>query len=119
MQRRTSSLSLIRKITANGSSVNTNWATLPGETNFLGGSLYFDQTGVFGYDLIVVTGRNLADSLAGGAVWRVNASGNATLVAQVENPSGSGRLLEGVLTVPNDPAKYGPWAGTILTCQES
>ena len=114
----TAQVGKIGKITADGSSVNTNWATLPGETNFLGGSLYFDQTGVFGYDLIVVTGRHPADSLAGGAVWRVNASGNATLVAQIEDPSGTGRLLEGVLTVPNDPAKYGPWAGTILTCQE-
>ena len=74
----------IGKISADGSSVNTNWATLPGEANFLAGSLYFDQTGVFGYDLIVVTGRNPADSLAGRAVWRVNASGNATKVAGAE-----------------------------------
>jgi len=115
----TGQVGTIGKITADGSSVYTNWAMLPGETNFLGGSLYFDQTGVFGYDMIVVTGRNPSDPVAGGAVWRVNASGNATLVAQVEKPSGPGRLLEGVLTVPNDPAKYGPWAGTILTCQES
>jgi hypothetical protein len=40
----TAQVGKIGKITANGSSVNTNWATLAGETNFLGGSLYFDQT---------------------------------------------------------------------------
>jgi len=47
----TAQVGTIGKITADGSSVNTNWATLPGEANFLAGSLYFDQTGVFGYDL--------------------------------------------------------------------
>jgi len=113
----TAQVGKIGKIKADGSSVNTNWATLPGETNFLGGSLYFDQTGVFGNDLIVVTGRSPTDSLDGGAVWRVNASSNATLIAQIDNPFGTGRLLEGVLTVPND-LKYGPWAGKILAGQE-
>ena len=113
----TAQVGKIGKITADGASVNTNWATLSGETNFLGGSLYFDQTGVFSNDLIVVTGRSTNSSLDGGGVWRVNASTNATPIAQIDNPLGTGRLLEGVLTVPND-LKYGPWAGKILLGQE-
>lgn len=40
-------------------------------------------------------------------------------IAQIDNPFGTGRLLEGVVTVPNDPVKYGPWAGKILTCAEA
>src|SRR5206468_3680678 len=115
---------VIGRISANGSTVLTNWATLTnaasqiGETNFLGGSLYIDQTGVFSGDLIVVTGGSPSSTIDGGAVWRVTASGSATNLAQIDNPSGTGRLLEGVLTVPNDSMKYGPWAGKILTCGE-
>ena len=106
------------KITADGSNVYTNWATLAGETNFLGGSLYIDQTGVFGGDMIVVTGGSPSSTIDGGAVWRVTSSGSATNLAQIDNPSGTGRILEGVLTVPNDSTKYGPWAGKILTAGE-
>ena len=106
--------------------VNANWATLTnstqmvGETNVFVGGLYIDQTAVFGGDLIVVsggTGSEAGDT--GGAVWRVTASGNATKLAQVSNPAnGADTLLEGVTTVPNDPFKYGPFAGKILTCAE-
>ena len=104
----------IGKISANASSVvTTNWATLSGENNLLGG-LYIDQTGVFGGDLIVVSGSNHA----GGGVWRVTSSTSATKIAQLNDLNGNGLQLEGVVTVPNDPAKYGPWAGKILTCAE-
>ena len=53
---------IIGKITANGTGVFTNWATLTnasqavGETNIFLGGLYIDQTGLFNGDLIVVTG---------------------------------------------------------------
>ena len=107
----------IGRISADGSSVNTNWATLPGETNLLR-SLYIDQSGVWSGDLIAVTGGNPNSSGGGGAVWRVTSAASATKVAQINDANGNGILLEGVLTVPNDPAKYGPWAGRILTCAE-
>jgi len=117
----------IGKISADGSTVvNANWTTLTnstqmvGETNVFVGGLYIDQTGVFGGDLIVVSGGTGSDpGDTGGAVWRVTASGNATKLAQVSNPAnGADTLLEGVTTVPNDPFKYGPFAGKILTCAE-
>ena len=65
--------------------------------------------------MIVVTGGSPSSTIDGGAVWRVTSSGSATNLAQIDNPSGTGRILEGVLTVPNDSMKYGPWAGKILT----
>ena len=86
----------IGKITANGSSVNTNWATLTNSTQMVGetdpfmGGFYIDQTGVFGGDLIVVTGS--------GGIWRVTAATNATKVAQVNDASGNGIGLEEVVT---------------------
>src|SRR5207249_659412 len=39
-------------------------------------------------------------------------------LAQITDSDGSGRILEGVITVPNDAAKYGPWAGKILVAAE-
>src|SRR5206468_10603063 len=102
-----------------------NWATLPGEANLLGGGFYCDQSGVWNGDLIVVTGGNTNHNVleSGGGVWRVPVgtatnSALATNVAQINDANGNGRLLEGVVTVPNDPGKYGPWAGKILTCAE-
>ncbi len=101
-------------VSANGTSVNTNWLTLSGEPNPIGG-LYIDQSGVFGGDLIVVSGA----STFGGGVWRITAAKGTNKVAQINDSSGHGVDCEGVVTVPNDAAKYGPWAGTILTCGET
>jgi hypothetical protein len=47
-----------------------------------------------------------------GSVWRVNSSGVPTKLASL------GIHLEGVTTVPNDTAKYGPWAAKILAGAE-
>jgi hypothetical protein len=94
--------SYIGKISADGRSWQTSWATLTNENDYVGGT-YVDQTGVFGGDLIAVTDR--------GGVWRVKSSGQATLLANV----GRSVFLEGVLTLPNDVTKYGPWAGKIIT----
>ncbi|HKQ04260.1 MAG TPA: LamG-like jellyroll fold domain-containing protein, partial [Blastocatellia bacterium] len=96
---------VIVRISADGSSAQNPWVRLPGENGLLRGSLYVDRTGVFGGDLIVVT--------TSGNVWRVNAMGVATKLATV-TPN-----LEGVVTVPNNPARYGPWAGKIITGGES
>jgi Calx-beta domain-containing protein len=106
----------IGRISANGSTVNTNWATLTnasqgvGETSILLAGMHVDRTGVFNGDLIVASGS--------GGVWRVTSSTNATKLAQVDDEFGDPVHLEGTLTLPNDPSKYGPWAGKILTCGE-
>ncbi|MGH9902177.1 MAG: hypothetical protein ACRD68_10265, partial [Pyrinomonadaceae bacterium] len=96
---------VIARVSADGSSVQNPWVTLPGEAGLLRGSLHVDRTGAFGGDLVVVTTQ--------GGVWRVNSAGTPTLVANV------GTHLEGVSTIPNDAARYGPWAGKILAGAEN
>ena len=63
-----------------------------------------DRTGVWGGDLIAAT--------TAGEVWRVDVAGNASLLNDVNTH------LEGLLTVPNDAAKYGPLAGKIIAGAE-
>ena len=106
----------IGRIAAGGTSWDTNWAILPGETSPVHGGLYMDQTGLFNYDLIVVTGGAPGE---GGTVWRItsnpdHSSGQKTVFKTIP-----GAHLEGVITLPDEPAKYGPWAGRILTGDES
>jgi RHS repeat-associated protein len=96
---------VIMRVSADGSTVQDPWVTLPGESGLLNGSLHVDRTGVFGGDLIAVTN--------GGGVWRINAAGVPTLVARLNT------FLEGLVTVPDDPAKYGPWAGRIVAGNET
>ena len=95
---------VIARIAADGSSVQDPWVTLPDEPGLMRGSLYVDRTGVFGGDLIVVTTT--------GGVWRVTSGGTPTFLANV------GTHLEGLVTVPNDAGRYGPWAGKILAGAE-
>src|SRR5438093_9389327 len=108
---------MIGRVSADGTITNTDGATLTNSTQMVGetdravGGLYIDQTGVFGGDMIVAVGS--------GNVWRVNSGTSATRVAQVLDDTGAGRKLEGVITVPNNPCAYGPWAGKILTCAET
>lgn len=90
----------IARISPSLTTVNSSWVTLPGESGQLRGGLFQDRYGVFGGDLIVVT--------SAGNVWRVTSGAVATQVASI------GVFIEGVTTVPNDPAKYGPWAGKIV-----
>ena len=95
----------IVRISADGSSVQNPWVDLPGDDNgLMRGSLYVDRTGVWGNDLIVAT--------TGGEVWRVDSAGTATKIADV------GVHLEGLATVPDAPARYGPLAGHIIAGAE-
>src|SRR5262249_40847558 len=71
----------IARITDNGNTLIDPWVTLPGETGLLRGGLTFDQTGVFGGNLIV-------DTTAGG-VWEIDSNGQPT---QLGN---TGTFLEG------------------------
>jgi hypothetical protein len=95
---------VIARIAPDGSAVQNPWVTLPGEPGLLRGSLFQDRYCAFGGDLLVVT--------TAGNVWQVSAAGAATLLASV------GTHLEGLTTVPNDPARYGPWAGRALAGAE-
>ena len=91
---------VIARIAADGSSIQNPWVILPDENGLLHGGLHLDRTGVFGGDLIAVTTL--------GGVWRIGASGQATQIVNLNT------RLEGVTVVPNDPDRYGPWAGKIL-----
>jgi RHS repeat-associated protein len=91
---------VIARISPDGTSVQNPWVTLPGENGLLRGSLYVDRTGVYNGDLIAVSTT--------GGVWRINAAGQPTQLTRL------GTHLEGLQTIPNDAAKYGPWAGKIL-----
>ena len=69
--------------------------------------------------MIVVIGGTESNPADSGGVWRIQAgTTNAMKVAQINDSNGNGTSLEGVVTVPNDSSKYGPWAGKILTCAE-
>ena len=67
----------------------------------LWGNLWIDNTGVWGGDMIVAANS--------GDIWKVTPEGTYSLVADVDTN------VEGLTTVPDDPAEYGPLAGCILT----
>jgi hypothetical protein len=97
----------IARITNGGATVINPWVSLPGAGNgLMRGSLHVDRTGVFGGDLIAVT--------TSGQVWRIDSTGttSASPLASI------GTHLEGMITVPNDVARYGPLAGKIIAGAE-
>jgi len=97
----------IARISADGTSIDNPWVDLPGDGNgLMRGSLYVDRTGVFGGDLIAST--------TDGEVWRIDAAGNPTMIADVP-----GTHLEGMISVPDAPARYGPLAGKIIAGAEN
>ena len=104
----------IARLSTNLTFFERNWLTLSNadgiERGSLAGGLCIDRSGVFGGDLIICT--------TAGGVWRVNSSKVATKLATVTNFHGSNVVLEGLITVPNDPVKYGPWAGKIVAGAE-
>lgn len=96
----------IVRISPDGTSVQNPWVDLPGSSNgLMRGSLYVDRTGVWGNDLLVCT--------TAGELWRVDSAGTATLIASV------GVHLEGLATVPDAPARYGPLAGMAIAGAEN
>ncbi len=99
---------VVTKISPDGSQIINPWVTLPNEDGLLRGGVFVDNTGVFGGDLIVTTTT--------GGVWRVNSAGQPTHLATL--PMSYEGFLEGPTTVPNNPARYGPWAGKILMGDE-
>ncbi|HEV8595130.1 MAG TPA: hypothetical protein VGR51_06340 [Thermoplasmata archaeon] len=99
---------VVARISPDGSIVANPWVTLFSEVGLMRGSLFQDRYCSFGGDLIVVT--------TVGNVWRITAAGVATRVWMP--PTNVLIHLEGLTTVPNDPSRYGPWAGTILAGAE-
>ena len=94
--------STVARISADGTTVQNPFATLPGETGLLWGGLYFDRTGNFGGDLLALTTT--------GGVYRVKSTGGtATLVAR----DAQNRAFEHIISLPND-SRFGPLAGTII-----
>lgn len=91
----------VLQISADGTTTTTHTGFGGG---LMRGSLYVDRTGVFNGDLIVAT--------TSGEVWRMDGAGNKTLIAS------TGVHLEGLITVPNDVATYGPLAGKIIAGAE-
>ena len=96
----------ISRITNNGDTVIQFWTALPGR----GGpdaqvSLDMDRTGVWGGDLIAA-----GDD---GRIWRIDGAGAGTLVVDLK------LRLNGICTVPDDPARYGGLAGRILAGNEA
>jgi len=91
---------VIARVAADAATVQNPWVTLTGEGDQSSGGMFVDRTGVFGGDLIAVT--------AAGGVWRINSAGVAERITNLSTP------LEGVTTLPDDPTRYGPWAGKIL-----
>lgn len=106
----------VGRLSQNGSVSNINWVSLTNSfgTNetLLRGSLYVDQSGSFGGKLLVVSGGDLADQ--GGGVWSLSATGGVTAITTIPDTH-----LEGLITLTNNPAKWGPWAGKMLVGGES
>ena len=96
----------IARLSDDGATLTNPWVTLPGEKGRLRGGLHQDDACVAGGDLIVTTDV--------GDVWRVDAAGNARELAS----NFGAKELEGPITVPRDPARYGPWSGKILAADE-
>lgn len=97
----------IVRVSADGSSVSNPWVDLPGDNNgLMRGSLYVDRTDVLAGQLVIAT--------TDGEVWTIDSSGAPTMLADI-----SGTHLEGVVVVPDAPARYGPLAGMILAGAES
>jgi hypothetical protein len=95
---------------------NLNWCILTNsvETNVLTlrGGICTDQTGTFSNNIIAVTSQD--DTPSDKGVWMVDSKGRPTLLTNIFTPH-----LEGVTTLTNDVAKWGPWAGKIITGDEA
>jgi RHS repeat-associated protein len=82
-----------------GSTVIVDWVTIPGEGGGIS-DLAIDETGQFGGDLIAGT--------SAGDVWTITPQKTCIELATGLGP------IEGLEVVPNNPARYGPLAGTVL-----
>ncbi|HEV2391526.1 MAG TPA: hypothetical protein VG146_04095 [Verrucomicrobiae bacterium] len=98
-------------ISADGLNFSNAWLTITNELNPFA-DIYVDQTGIWGGDLLVVSGQS--GGIPNENIWRINTNKQTTLVASIPTSH-----LEGLVTLPNNPTQYGPWAGKLLTADEN
>jgi len=107
-------------LSPDGTKSNLNWSILTNavETNALAlrGSLHIDRTGVFSNHLIAVASP--PQTVVGNkGIWRVAHNGSNGIPTHITNINTF--HLEGVITLTNDASKWGPWAGSIITGDET
>ena len=103
------------RISADGMTVVNPWVSLGGSA-LVRGSLFQDRFCAANGDLIVVTGNEqegFASNDSVGAVYRVKSDGTVTQLT-----TSIATHLEGVVTLPDIPAVFGPAAGKILAGAE-
>lgn len=104
-------------LSANTTRSNLDWCILTNSavTNalLLRGGICMDQTGTFSNQLVAVTSPSGVDFGPKG-IWRVDSHAHPTLLTNIFTEH-----LEGVTTLTNDATKWGPWAGKIITGDES
>jgi len=99
-----------------GSYTNYAWVILPDSNVVM--SVWVDDTGVWGGDLIVLESTacdndpyNPCDEAN---VWRVNSKGQSSFVTHLTGGNFDGLQGGAIATVPDNMEKYGPWAGRVL-----
>ncbi len=100
-------------LSADGTTFSHPWAAL-NDNNLVEG-LFVDQTGFWSNDLMVVTSPDqYVDPAEPMNVYRIHSPTSVHLVTSI-----SARHLEGLLTLPDDSSRYGPWAGKLLTADQN
>ncbi len=103
-------------LSADGTHSNLNWGILTNDVVLnalpLRGSLGMDQTGVWSNNLIAVASDG-ANTLSDKGIWRIDVNQHPHLITNIFT-----RHLEGVVALTNVVAKWGPWAGKIITGDE-
>ena len=88
----------IIRVSADGS--KSTQITIPQELSAFDGGMVVDESGLFGGDLIAITG--------GGRIWRVGSGGESSLFAYL------GANAKGTIILPIDAERYGPLSGSLL-----
>lgn len=91
------------RVSADGNTIQNPWVSL-GNVGLLRGSSFVDDTGVWQFNLIVCT--------TDGYIFEIEPTGVFRQLLSV------GTHLEGLVVLPNNPAKWGPFAGAILAGAE-
>ncbi len=100
----------VARLSSDGAEILSPWITLPGEAGQVRG-LTIDQPGTIDQALIAVTTQ--------GGVWRIESTGFAQRISNVitresESNERNPVSFEDIAVLPDDPQRYGPWAGRIL-----
>jgi RHS repeat-associated protein len=98
-------------ITNGGETVVENFASLPYDKTWIADSFVFDETGVFGGDLIVYSSRAISGTrfVFVDKLWRINSTGEISELATFDST-----VSDNIEIVPNNPKVYGPLAGKIV-----